>query len=197
MTDKHSKALKILTAQLQNFISTASPQGKEILAICLEQQARRLRRSILTKREEEIMNWLRLCRDARIKPLGFYFHAQTVTNQGVNLVQLEAMHWVKPLPYPLPRELFWEPILRPRRYNGEILVLDPRGFSQYQNDNLHSKWRDGRPWELSDTGYLSLALGYPFYGLSIGDWQNGLDGQEAAIHREKQLQAEQEKAKKV
>lgn len=132
------------------------------IAAALESLSRHYRQQDMSAIEAEWLAQIRACYEAQ--GLTRYFHASAI-EMPVNLVNLEAYHWIEQLPPAQPLTIGFT--------NGQGRPYhDPN--ERYQNE-LRRAWRQGTPYRVTHRGHLSLAQGYVHYGLAIGEIVNGID----------------------
>ena len=140
-------------------------QALSEIADTLEQLVHEMRRQMMPAHEQDILSQIRACYQAQ-KMRTYFNQSHLPDNMAINLVNLDALHWIEKLPEPQPSTIGFS------NYKG-LAYYDP---NERYNNKLRSAWRKGTPYRVTTYGTLSLANGYLFMGLTGREISEGFDG---------------------
>ena len=140
-------------------------QALSDIADTLEQLVHEMRRQLMPAHEQDILSQIRACYQAQ-KMRSYFNQSDLPDSMAINLVNLDALHWIEELPEPQPSTFGFS------NHNG-MPYHDP---NEGYNNSMRFAWRKGTPYRVTTYGKLSLANGYLFLGLTGREINEGIDG---------------------
>lgn len=135
------------------------------VATVLEQLVHKIRRTLMSENEREMLKQIRACYQAQ--KLRSYFNQKDLPDtMAINLVNLDAFHWIEKLPEPQA----------PTFGFTNRAGMPYHDANERYNNTIRFAWRNGTPYRVTTYGKLSLANGHLFWGITGREINEGFDG---------------------